>query len=516
MRPVHSLVLLGAALLLFLCAQRIHITDAASFPSAVQPQQDDLPECVSAASIPRHDTRAINSLLFELVSKSTFFSVFSVALDKPCPFWRDDNMCVIRDCTVHECDDADIPIAWRSPCPSPSSSSSSSSSPSSSSTSASTVQRKQQEHHHFVDRSLTGLAALIGPAPCMATDNTAWVTRDDDDDSVYVDLRRNPERFTGYSGASARRVWDAVYSENCFMFSTKCSSGICLPETCKEERVLYRLISGLHASISMHIAKEYLHSTSSGIIGSGSSHRRLGNWGRNVNIYRNRLQPYPERIANLRVVYAVVLRAVSKAMPILRPISSASTTATTSSADDAETRTPGAMSYTTGNDANDVLTTQYLERLFANHILHSNSGCDDDAEVNKVFDESDMFVRDQQHLLPEFRNAFRNISMIMDCVGCEKCRLWGKLQFLGLGTALRILFEPQLPNLERNDVIALFNLLYKLSTSVLLVDEMEATIQAQQAMYLKSGAFLFCVVMLAVGKTARCMSNMKKVKEKDS
>lgn len=29
----------------------------------------------------------------------------------------------------------------------------------------------------------------------------------------------------------------------------------------------------------------------------------------------------------------------------------------------------------------------------------------------------------------------------MDCVGCEKCRLWGKLQVLGLGTALNILFS---------------------------------------------------------------------------
>ncbi|KAM3338624.1 hypothetical protein P3S68_030710 [Capsicum galapagoense] len=29
----------------------------------------------------------------------------------------------------------------------------------------------------------------------------------------------------------------------------------------------------------------------------------------------------------------------------------------------------------------------------------------------------------------------------MECVGCEKCRLWGKLQVLGLGTALKILFS---------------------------------------------------------------------------
>lgn len=32
-------------------------------------------------------------------------------------------------------------------------------------------------------------------------------------------------------------------------------------------------------------------------------------------------------------------------------------------------------------------------------------------------------------------------SALMDCVGCEKCRLWGKLQVLGLGTSLQILLS---------------------------------------------------------------------------
>lgn len=31
-------------------------------------------------------------------------------------------------------------------------------------------------------------------------------------------------------------------------------------------------------------------------------------------------------------------------------------------------------------------------------------------------------------LKADFREKFRNISRIMDCVGCDKCRLWGKLQ----------------------------------------------------------------------------------------
>jgi len=69
-------------------------------------------------------------------------------------------------------------------------------------------------------------------------------------------------------------------------------------------------------------------------------------------------------------------------------------------------------------------------------------------------------------------------SAIMDCVGCEKCRLWGKLQVLGLGTALKILFSVDGENnlnqqfqLQRNEVIALVNLLNRLSESVKFVHE---------------------------------------------
>lgn len=29
----------------------------------------------------------------------------------------------------------------------------------------------------------------------------------------------------------------------------------------------------------------------------------------------------------------------------------------------------------------------------------------------------------------------------MDCIGCDKCRLWGKVQTTGVATALKVLFE---------------------------------------------------------------------------
>ena len=46
------------------------------------------------------------------------------------------------------------------------------------------------------------------------------------------------------------------------------------------------------------------------------------------------------------------------------------------------------------------------------------------------FNESELFRGGKQarKLKVEFRDHFRNISRIMDCVGCEKCKLWGTLQ----------------------------------------------------------------------------------------
>ena len=46
-----------------------------------------------------------------------------------------------------------------------------------------------------------------------------------------------------------------------------------------------------------------------------------------------------------------------------------------------------------------------------------------------------------QVLKQEFKDHFRNVSRIMDCVGCDKCRLWGKVQTTGVATAMKVLFE---------------------------------------------------------------------------
>lgn len=93
-----------------------------------------------------------------------------------------------------------------------------------------------------------------------------------------------------------------------------------------------------------------------------------------------------------------------------------------------------------------------------------------------------------QQLKEEFRQHFLNISRIMDCVNCDKCRLWGKLQTHGIGTALKILFTSHLPDfdsvslstpanyyrrlqLQRNDLVALLNSLGRFSSSILEIEQ---------------------------------------------
>ncbi len=58
----------------------------------------------------------------------------------------------------------------------------------------------------------------------------------------------------------------------------------------------------------------------------------------------------------------------------------------------------------------------------------------------------------------------------MDCVACEKCRLWGKLQISGLGTALKVLFSygdrVKDYKLSRTEVVTLLNSFGRLANSI--------------------------------------------------
>jgi ERO1-like protein beta len=301
----------------------------------------------------------------------------------------------------------------------------------------------------------------------------------------YVSLVDNPERFTGYVGASANQVWDAIYRENCFSRSSfpksaslgkpkqasmqfpaanelkfvmqggakhaplvgnapSAETGFENEDECLEKRVFYRVVSGMHASISAHICQDSLN-------------QLTGQWGPNLTCYRERLHAHPERIANLYFNYALVVRAVAKLGPFLSE-----------------------YTYCSGDTVQDAETKSKVLAISAQAAREPN-----------IFDESQMFVNGEGPSLKEdFRNRFRNISRMMDCVGCDKCRLWGKLQTNGYGTALKVLFEfdnPRAlegemraaPQLKRTELVALFNTLARISSSIDAVGKFREMVDAE-------------------------------------
>jgi ERO1-like protein beta len=157
-----------------------------------------------------------------------------------------------------------------------------------------------------------------------------------------------------------------------------------------------------------------------------------------------------DRISNLYFNYALVTRAIAKLGPyVLGPH----------------------YTFCAGN----LLQDQDTRDKVAAVTKHA-------ASVPQIFDESVMFVNGEGPSLKEdFRNRFRNISRVMDCVGCDKCRLWGKIQTSGYGTALKILFEfhenQKPPSLKRTELVALFNTYARLSSSLSAIGKFRAMIE---------------------------------------
>lgn len=244
-----------------------------------------------------------------------------------------------------------------------------------------------------------------------------------------VNLALNPERNTYYNGT---HIWKAIYEENC----------ITTDESCLEERVLYRLLSGMHTSTTLSIARNYY---------PPSKRNNRTDWEANPEYFMERFVDHPDHIRNLHFSYVVMLRAIKKASDYLY-----------------------GYDISSGNVMEDGSSRNLLKRLLDTTILRSCS------DVFSAFDESVMFQEDNNEsnmiLRESFKGVFHNISSILDCVQCQQCKLHGKLTMLGYGTALKILFVKSPKNLilERNEVVALINTAGRLSENLVEVRELTA------------------------------------------
>lgn len=248
-----------------------------------------------------------------------------------------------------------------------------------------------------------------------------------------VNLIKNPERNTGYNGS---HIWQAMYDENCFEVGSSMPRGRFASDAsmCYEERVLYRLLSGWHASTSISIAKNYY----------APGTKQKGGWAPNLDRFMKDIGDHPERAKNLHFSFVVLLRAVRKAAPLLQ-----------------------SYAFHTGDDKEDMKTKMLMSRLLDSQLL---SLC---SPLFEAFDETRLFrsssTEQRSQLKRQFKSVFRNITELVDCVQCQRCRLHAKLFSLGLGTALKILLSPEdliSTTTSRDDVVALVNVLWKMSDSL--------------------------------------------------
>nr|GAT43005.1 endoplasmic oxidoreductin-1 [Mycena chlorophos] len=357
--------------------------------------------------------------LHELVAMP-FFKFFQVDLYRECPFWSDDGSCSSPSCAITSVDESQIPERWRAK-------------------SLSKLEGSKIEERH----ELPG---------CYYRDSD-FCFLDDNTDGDYYDLTLIPERYTGYAGPDTARIWRSIYEENCFGLSevnviSGPTPGISVPDElpdafknednneddgqCLEKRVYYKVISGLHASISTHICQEYLNQTT-------------GEWYPNLQCFINRVASHPERLQYIYFNTVLLLRAISRVGPYLQAFDYCST----------------------GGHEDDAETLAKLSNVIS---IAQRAG---------QFDETLLFRGENAVLKEEFKEHFRNVTRIMDCVGCDKCRLWGKIQTTGIATALKILFEldekaldPETNHnlLQRSEVVALINTLHRFSESLAAVD----------------------------------------------
>lgn len=154
---------------------------------------------------------------------------------------------------------------------------------------------KQEDHDLTVSRGTINDPGLdlfkkfTEPTPKI----TDWVLGTDDElNGVYVDLTENSESYTGYEG---RKIWELIYSENCF---TK-------DNLCLEERLLNRALSGLHTSVSSHIAYKW------------KDFKRNEEYV-NIREYYEKVGNHPERLKNLYFAFSIMVRAMNRASDNLK------------------------------------------------------------------------------------------------------------------------------------------------------------------------------------------------------
>lgn len=71
-----------------------------------------IPDCnCKSQTVERAVVDVIKPLLANITA-SKYFRYFFVDLEKPCPFWQEEGLCMMEGCSVCTCSDDEIPLPW--------------------------------------------------------------------------------------------------------------------------------------------------------------------------------------------------------------------------------------------------------------------------------------------------------------------------------------------------------------------------------------------------------------------
>lgn len=251
----------------------------------------------------------------------------------------------------------------------------------------------------------------------------------------YYDLVAYPEDYTGYNGS---HVWRFAYDQ--LGFGDQTSHGW--------RAVFDRTVSGVHASVSCHVCD--------GAEDDESCARE----------FERRLGSHPDRLANLDFALCLVACAVAEARSWL----------------------PG-YDFDVGLPEDAQRATTLVQKLLAQEVLadpalrEAAAALREDAAtateciINRNVEAEWL----EEKGIWQMRQRSRAMLRAMDCVQCGVCRLHGKVCWLGVATALKLIYtHDQAPNkpLARVEVAALLVALEKLASSARFAAEMNEQLAA--------------------------------------
>lgn len=409
--------------------------------------------------------KRLNPLL-DSIRKSTFFRIFKVNFDTECNFWTQNMICNFSTCSICSCGDEEIPIPWKHD-------------------SVKDTVDKNLNNDHFTQY-----------VEKYNNSNNQWLVENEVDykNGIFVNLLKNPETWTGYQG---QKIWEAIYMENCFRNS--------IDEMCLEEKLFYRIVSGLHSNINLHLSQNFLNIEREDL--KKKDHiEKINDEYNELDYYVNTTMAYERvvadetRVNNLFYLYSLVLTSIDKAEKTIK-----------------------SFHIDSGNKEEDI----ELKKNITNFYNEYNSIED----INKV---KDIYKKNEKlrkfliyDKINEMKMRFRNISSIIDCVGCQKCKLHGKLQIYGLATMLKILFDKnEIVNLKRNEVIAYINLVSKIHRSIGYMIAMSESIESEDlSLKIKCGVsvgiyvllvLIFCYYYIYIYEPKKRKIGKRRISEKDN